>query len=325
MTALRAFIIAFLVATIFVHHAARAHEIRPAALTLQEKADGLVMAEWKQPILAGRKLKMRPVLPEQCPSAQTTRQTVTGNAVVESWTSRCVLDKGTVSVEGLDQTLTDVFVQIEYANGERRTEILRPASTSFQLEQSQSSPAAAYLRIGAEHMLFGWDHLLFVLGLLLLTPIRQLLWVITAFTLGHSVTLAIVALGLFTLPGGPVELLIALSILFLAIEVVRKTQGKTSITIRKPWLVALAFGLLHGLGFAGALSEIGLPDGAELLALLLFNLGVELGQILFVALLLLVIWCLRKTSIDQMKWVQRPAVYLIGGLGAFYTLTRILP
>lgn len=325
MTALRAFMIAFLVATIFLHHSAQAHEIRPAALTLREQADGLVRVEWKQPILDGRKLKMSPILPEQCPAATTTRQTLSGNAVVESWTTRCMLDTGTVTIEGLDQTLTDVFVRIEHANGEQRTEILRPANASFQLEQTQSSPAATYLRIGAEHMLFGWDHLLFVLGLLLLTPVRQLLWVITAFTLGHSITLAVVALGLFALSSGPVELLIALSILFLAIEVVRKQQGKTSITIRKPWLIALAFGLLHGLGFAGALAEIGLPAGSEILALLLFNLGVELGQIMFVAMLLLIIWCLRKISIDQMKWVERPALYLVGGLGAFYTLTRILP
>ncbi|MEO9468198.1 HupE/UreJ family protein [Parasphingorhabdus sp.] len=325
MTALRAFLIVFLVATIVVDPPAQAHEIRPAALTLREQADGLVRVEWKQPILDGRKLKMRPVLPEQCPVAKTTRQILSGNAVVESWSTKCVLDKGAVSIEGLDQTLTDVFVQIHYPNGTQRTEILRPASTSFQLEQTQSSPAATYLRIGAEHMLFGWDHLLFVLGLLLLTPVRQLLWVITAFTLGHSITLAIVALGLFTLPSGPVELLIALSILFLAVEVVRKHQGKTSITIRKPWLISLAFGLLHGLGFAGALAEIGLPAGSEILALLLFNLGVELGQIIFVAMLLLIIWCLHKTSLDQMKWVERPALYLVGGLGAFYTLTRILP
>ncbi|MEL6874551.1 MAG: HupE/UreJ family protein, partial [Pseudomonadota bacterium] len=301
-----------------------AHEIRPAALQLTETADGMVEVEWKQPVLSGRKLKMRPVLPDQCPEPETSRQVLTGQAVVETWSVPCRLDSGVLKIEGLDQTLTDVFVRILHADGSERTDLLRPASASLNLGEAASSPAADYLVIGAEHMLFGWDHLLFVLGLLLLTPVRQLLWVITAFTLGHSITLAIVALGLFTLPGEPVELLIALSILFLAIEVVRKWQGKSSITIRKPWLIALAFGLLHGLGFAGALTEIGLPKGTEILALLLFNLGVELGQILFVGLVLAAIWLLGKMSVDRRKWIEVPAVYLVGGLGAFYTMSRII-
>ncbi|MEO0440312.1 MAG: HupE/UreJ family protein [Pseudomonadota bacterium] len=303
---------------------ASAHEIRPAALQLTETADGMVEVEWKQPVLSGRKLKMRPVLPDQCPEPETSRQVLTGQAVVETWSVPCRLDSGILKIEGLDQTLTDVFVRILHADGTEHTDLLRPASTSLELGEAAGSPAASYLVIGAEHMLFGWDHLLFVLGLLLLTPVRQLLWVITAFTLGHSITLAIVALGLFTLPGEPVELLIALSILFLAIEVVRKWQGKTSLTIRRPWLIALAFGLLHGLGFAGALTEIGLPKGTEIQALLLFNLGVELGQILFVGLVLAAIWLLNKRSLDRRKWIEVPAVYLVGGLGAFYTMSRII-
>lgn len=303
---------------------ASAHEIRPAALELTEQSGGIVIVIWKQPILSGRKLKMRPVLPDQCPQPETTRQIISGDAIVESWQVPCRLDSGNVSIEGLDRTLTDVFVRLRIASGEESTHILRPASASFALGEPGGSPASAYLRIGAEHMLFGWDHLLFVLGLLLLTAPRQLLWVITAFTVGHSVTLAITALGLFTLPSEPVELLIALSIFFLAVEVARKWAGKTSLTIRKPWLIALGFGLLHGLGFAGALTDIGLPKGEEIWALLLFNLGVEIGQILFVALTLALLWLVRRVSIDQRKWVEIPALYLVGGLGAFYTLSRIL-
>lgn len=301
-----------------------AHEIRPAALELTEQSGGIVTVIWKQPILSGRKLKMRPVLPDQCPQPETTRQVISGDAIVESWQVSCRLDSGAVSIEGLDRTLTDVFVRLRRASGEESTHILRPASASFALGGPGGSPTSAYLRIGAEHMLLGWDHLLFVLGLLLLTAPRRLLWVITAFTLGHSVTLAITALSLFTLPSEPVELLIALSIFFLAVEVVRKWAGKTSLTIRKPWLIALAFGLLHGLGFAGALSDIGLPKGEEIWALLLFNLGVELGQIIFVALALAFMWLARRISIDQRKWIEMPALYLVGGLGAFYTLSRIL-
>ncbi len=303
---------------------ANAHEIRPAALELTEQSGGTVAVVWKQPILSGRKLKMRPVLPDQCPAPETTRQLISGDAIVESWQVSCQLDKGRIMIEGLDRTLTDVFVRLSTADGEETTLILRPASASFALGDPGGSPARAYLQIGAEHMLFGWDHLLFVLGLLLLTPVRKLLWVITAFTLGHSITLAITALGLFSLPSKPVELLIALSIFFLAVEVVRKWAGKTSLTIRRPWLIALGFGLLHGLGFAGALADIGLPKGQEIWALLLFNLGVEIGQILFVGAILAALWLIGRSPVDRRKWVEIPAVYLVGGLGAFYTLSRIL-
>ncbi len=302
---------------------ASAHEIRPAALELTEQSGGTVAVVWKQPILSGRKLKMRPILPDQCPEPETIDQVVSGDAIVESWQIPCRLDKGRVSIAGLDRTLTDVFVRLRTKDGTESTYVLRPASASFALGDPAGSPTGAYLRIGAEHMLFGWDHLLFVLGLLLLTAPRQLLWVITAFTLGHSITLAITALGLFTLPSEPVELLIAVSIFFLAIEVVRKWAGKTSITIRRPWLIALGFGLLHGLGFAGALADIGLPKGEEIWALLLFNLGVEVGQILFVCLALAVLWLAGKISLDKRKWIEAPALYLVGGLGAFYTLSRI--
>ncbi len=303
---------------------ANAHEIRPAALELTEQSGGTVAVVWKQPILSGRKLKMRPVLPDQCPVPETTRQVISGDAIVESWQVACQLDKGRVMIEGLDRTLTDVFVRLRTADGEETTHILRPASASFALGDPGGSPASAYLQIGAEHMLFGWDHLLFVLGLLLLTPVRKLLWVITAFTLGHSITLAITALGLFSLPSKPVELLIALSIFFLAVEVGRKWAGKTSLTIRRPWLIALGFGLLHGLGFAGALADIGLPKGQEIWALLLFNLGVEIGQILFVGAILAALWLIGRSPVDRRKWAEIPAVYLVGGLGAFYTLSRIL-
>ncbi len=303
--------------------AASAHEIRPAALELTEQSGGTIAVVWKQPILSGRKLKLRPILPDQCPEPETVHQVVSGDAIVESWQIPCRLNEGRISIAGLDRTLTDVFVRLRTKEGIESTYVLRPASASFALGDPAGSPTGAYLRIGAEHMLFGWDHLLFVLGLLLLTAPRQLLWVITAFTLGHSITLAITALGLFTLPSEPVELLIAVSIFFLAIEVVRKWAGMTSITIRRPWLIALGFGLLHGLGFAGALADIGLPKGEEIWALLLFNLGVEVGQIMFVCLALAVLWLAGKISLNKRKWIEAPALYLVGGLGAFYTLSRI--
>jgi len=303
---------------------AAAHEIRPAALELTEQADGMVSVIWKQPVLSGLKLRMRPILPAQCTPPEQTKQEFTGTATLETWQTACRLDRGEIRIEGLEQTLTDVFVRLKFANGSEQTRVLRPASPAFALaSETGNSPASAYLRIGADHMLFGWDHLLFVLGLLLLTPVRKILWVISAFTAGHSLTLAITALGLLRLPSGPVELLIALSIFFLAVEVVRKRAGKTSLTIRQPWIVAMAFGLLHGLGFAGALAAIGLPKGQEIWALLLFNLGVEIGQILFVATVLGAYWLISRLPIDRQQWLVRPALYLVGSLGAYYTMERI--
>lgn len=309
---------------LFLANPASAHEIRPAALELTEQADGNVAVIWKQPVLSGRKLRMRPILPAQCAPPDQTSQEFTGTATIESWQTTCRLDQGEIRIEGLEQTLTDVFVRLHFADGRKQTRLLRPASTAFSLNATGgNSPASAYLRIGAEHMLFGWDHLLFVLGLLLLTPLRKILWVISAFTAGHSLTLAITALGLFRLPSAPVELLIALSIFFLAVEVVRKQAGKTSLSIRQPWMVAAGFGLLHGLGFAGALADIGLPKGQEIWALLLFNLGVEIGQILFVAAVLSGYWLISRLPLDQQKWLARPALYLVGAMGAYFTMTRI--
>ncbi len=309
---------------LFLASPAAAHEIRPAALELTEQADGMVSVIWKQPVLSGKKLRMRPILPAQCAPPEQTQQEFTGTATIETWQTACRLDRGEVRIEGLEQTLTDVFVRLKFADGNEQTRVLRPASATFSLQaKGGDSPASAYLRIGAEHMLFGWDHLLFVLGLLLLTPVRKILWVISAFTAGHSLTLAITALGLFRLPSGPVELLIALSIFFLAVEVVRKQAGKTSLTIRQPWIVAAGFGLLHGLGFAGALAAIGLPKGQEIWALLLFNLGVEIGQILFVAAVLGAYWLVSRLPIDRQNWLARPALYLVGSLGAYYTMVRI--
>ena len=322
-TRLRQMLGVFLCA-LFLASPAAAHEIRPAALELTEQADGKVAVVWKQPVLSGRKLRMRPVLPAQCAPPEQTQQQFTGAATVETWQTTCRLDHGEIRIEGLEQTVTDVFVRLTFADGREQTGVLRPTSATFSLhEKGGDSPAGAYLRIGAEHMLFGWDHLLFVLGLLLLTPVRRIFWVITAFTAGHSLTLAITALGLFRLPSGPVELLIALSIFFLAVEVVRKQAGKTSLTIRQPWIVAAAFGLLHGLGFAGALADIGLPKGQEIWALLLFNLGVEIGQILFVVAVLGTYWLIGRLPVDRQKLLARPALYLVGSLGAYYTMTRI--
>ena len=177
--------------------------------------------------------------------------------------------------------------------------------------------------LGVEHILLGFDHLLFVLALLILVPTtRKLIWTITSFTLAHSVTLAAATLGIVNIPQKPVEAVIALSILFVAIEIVHWKQGKPGITRQWPWLVAFTFGLLHGFGFAGALTEIGLPDHAIPLALLFFNRGVEAGQLLFIVAVLLV-WGLMNRLVWP-TWAWRIPVYSIGSLAAFWTIDRIV-
>ena len=188
--------------------------------------------------------------------------------------------------------------------------------------ESWSEVASTYSLLGIEHILLGFDHLLFVLALLLLVPnMRMLLWTITAFTVAHSLTLAAATLGWADVPQQPVEAVIALSILFVAMEIVHWKQGHPGITRRWPWLVAFTFGLLHGFGFAGALNEIGLPEHAIPLALLFFNLGVEAGQLMFIAAVMLA-WALLK-RISWPDWVWRVPVYSIGALAAFWTIERI--
>ena len=209
-------------------------------------------------------------------------------------------------------------------------------------------PVGAYLGIGVEHILLGPDHLLFVLGLLLIVglgrlpdgryPTRRLLGTVTAFTLAHSITLSLAVLGHALLPGAPVELVISLSILLLALELSRAPvggpsradsgrdappTGASSLTLRYPWAVAFLFGLLHGFGFAGALAEIGFPEDAIAMALLLFNVGVELGQVAFIAVVLGVGWALRRTPLPASPWLRRGAVYAMGCMAAFWCWDRL--
>lgn len=303
---------------------AAAHEIRPALLQLEEKSDAVFEVRWKQPVADGRRLVLEPLLPETCePIGDETSKLVEG-AVVRSWQVACTLKEGAIGISGLDRTLTDVFVEIYYQNGDINRSILKPGEAGLELSsEAHAGPAGTYLRLGVEHILSGPDHLLFVAGLLLLARLRKLLWVITAFTLAHSVTLALTATGWISLASGPVELMIALSILLLAVEIVRMMDGKESFTAQRPWLVSFGFGLLHGFGFAGALGEIGLPKGAELLALAYFNVGVEIGQLLFVGVLLAIGFVLFKLISQSMNAARRILAYAIGVSGAFWVLERL--
>ena len=305
------------------HAPAAAHEVNPAFLELTETSDGQFNVVWKQPLKDGRRLKLDPFFPDGCESSPMTLEGARG-AVVSRWTLTCALDQGRLGVTGLERTLTDVFVQIHRLDGQLVSAVLKPADASFELaEEARGAPLFAYLRIGVDHIIFGYDHLLFVLGLCLLVRPAQLFLTVTAFTVAHSITLGLSTLAGVTLPGPPVESVIALSLILLAREALTLQRGGVSLTSQFPWLIAFGFGLVHGFGFAGALSEIGLPQNQEVWALLLFNLGVELGQALFVVALLMVAFVLSRLIKRGLAFSKTAAAYLVGISGTIWLVERV--
>lgn len=229
-----------------------------------------------------------------------------------------------IGFPGLEYTVTDVFVRVTLLDGSTTTTIARPTDPRVELRGgSWGANTLEYLTLGIQHILLGIDHLLFVLGLLLIVRGWGLLVkTITAFTLAHSITLALATLGYASVPLPPLNAAIALSILFLGPEIVRVWRGETSFTIRHPWVVAFAFGLLHGFGFASGLSTVGMPKAEIPLALLMFNIGVEFGQLAFVVLMLLVYRSLRVLEFHWPRWVEFAPGYAIGSLGAYWTIQR---
>ena len=233
----------------------------------------------------------------------------------------------TIAIAGLEDTISDVLVRLHHADGRLESHLLRPANPSVTLGAITSATARAlgYVQLGVQHILLGVDHLLFVLGLLIIVSDRwMLVKTITSFTVAHSITLAIATLGYASAPLPPLNAAIALSILFLGPEIVRTWRGETSFTIRHPWVVAFAFGLLHGFGFASGLSAMGLPKAEIPLALLLFNVGVETGQLGFVLLVILLEGSFRVLEVRWPRLVARLPGYAVGTLGAYWTIQRTL-
>lgn len=307
---------------------AAAHEVRPAYLALRETAPDRFEVIFKVPTRGDRVLRLAPVLPDTCVADGQPRFERVPGARIMRFAVKCEagLAGQTVSVDGLASTLTDVLVRIERVDGAVQMGRLQPTSPPFVVEAAPSWLAVArtYTVLGVEHILLGIDHLLFVLALLLL--IRswgRLAATITAFTVAHSLTLAAATLGWVHVPGPPVEAIIALSIVFVAAEIVHGRRGHAGITARAPWIVAFTFGLLHGLGFAGALAELGLPQNAIPLALLAFNVGVELGQLAFLAAVLLAWGVVRGLGLHGSDWLVEAPAYAIGGVATFWTLQRI--
>jgi len=308
---------------------ARAHEARPGFLQLRESDAGRYALLWKRPTGNETELAIAPVVPEGCRLATADRQQLTPGSVLARGTLTCEggLAGKRIAIAGLETTISDVLVRVHHADGRLESHLVRPAAPSVVLGGATSGAARAlgYLQLGTQHILLGVDHLLFVLGLLLIVSSRwMLVKTITSFTLAHSVTLAIATLGWASAPLPPLNAAIALSILFLGPEVVRRWRGESSFTIRHPWVVAFAFGLLHGFGFASGLSAMGLPRGELPLALLLFNVGVELGQVGFVLLVVLLERAFRVLEVRWPPLVARLPGYAVGTLGAYWTIQRTL-
>ena len=308
---------------------ALADEIRPAYLQLTETAPDSFAIIWKLPAKGDKKLGLSAVLPDNCRSVTEPGTELVNGAYIERWLSHCAggISAKTIFIAGLDSTVTDVMLRAEFIDGSSQSALLTPGQPSFTLSPKASSVqmAGTYTWLGITHILGGIDHLLFVFALLLIVnSFARLLWTITAFTLAHSITLAAATLKLVSLPQAPVEAVIALSILFLAAEILHTRQGRPGAATRWPWLVAFLFGLLHGFGFAGALAEVGLPQQAIPLALVFFNVGVELGQIAFIGVVLLLGRVLASLLPPQLAARgETVTVYLIGTLTSFWFLERV--
>jgi len=327
----------FAVLGVLVAQPARSDELRPGYLELRQTAPETYNLLFKIPA-RGEDLRLAVYLklPEGTRDVGLPRASFGDGAYVERRTIR--RDGGlaghAITIEGLSATSTDVLVRVESLAGVLQTERLSPTRTAFVVQAAPGAGevAATYLGLGVEHILFGFDHLLFVLALVILVrDWRRVAVTVTAFTLAHSITLAVATLGFVNVPAPPVEATIALSIMLVAVEILNARDGKPSFTARLPWLVAFSFGLLHGFGFAGALAEVGLPQHAIPVALLFFNIGVEVGQLIFVAAVLSLICLLRYAAMQlaEVALVERAfdrldgtIAYGIGGVAAYWLIER---
>lgn len=319
--------ITLLLAFVLNWGSAWAHEVRPAYLQVHEISPNVYSVLWKVPRTVDKVLDIQPKFEESFNLEETVPPRILEAFVLYTYqlSGENSLANTSLTINQLNTTGTDVLANIRLLNGEQHSFLLQPTSNSIIIPETPNKwqVVRTYIVLGVEHILIGFDHLLFVLALLIITSgFKNLLKTITAFTLAHSITLSFSALGLASLPGPPVEAVIALSILFLALEILKIQKGEPSLTSRKPWLVAFSFGLLHGFGFAGALESIGLPQSEIPLALAMFNIGVELGQIIFV-LAVLGIMKITSSYLPKKAWIRKIPPYIIGSLAAFWLIERI--
>jgi hypothetical protein len=315
---------------------AQAHELQTVALRLDEVAPGDVRANLNTPLARdGQPATVLPVFDQRCTMIGDTQVEREGDRILRNWQLQCKggLDHTQLRIEGLDPRTPETLITVRFANGVTQTLAVDRHDPAITLQANAAQRpivgVSSYLPLGIEHILLGPDHLLFVFGLMMVVAvtgggIRLLIVSLTAFTLAHSLTLGLAMFGIWGLPPKPVEILIALSIVLLAVELARhvtRPELAATLTLRKPWLVAFAFGLLHGFGFAGALSKIGLPEAARGWALLLFNLGVEIGQLLFVGTVLLIGSLLRRWM-PGLLLQPRLITIAFGAIAVYWTLDR---
>jgi hypothetical protein len=330
--------VAVLLAAVLAAEPALAHRLSPAFFGLTETATDVFRVQWKVSISGGLAATLEPQVPGGCSLSAAVRTYVLDDVRLQHAELTCPGGLGgrEFTVAGLPATQTDVLLRVDYLDGSASNQRLTPDLPSIVIPERPGAldVIRTYTALGVEHILLGIDHLLFVLALLLLVRgVGRLVATVTAFTIAHSVTLGAATLGFVRMPSAPVEAVIALSILFLASELARhgSAAGATArertvedLTSRFPWLVAFSFGLLHGFGFAGALTEIGVPAHAVPLALLFFNVGVELGQLIFIAAVLAVGWLVRRAPLAAPVWWQRATAYGIGSVAAFWVVERTL-
>jgi hydrogenase/urease accessory protein HupE len=326
----RSTILGLAFAALALFQSAIAHEARPAYMQVTEIAPLRYEILWRTPLLSGMRLPVVLRFPENTrnvtePVIQELSDSLIERRIIEASGS---LTGTRIDIVGLQATITDVLVRVQMLDGSYSTTLVRPSKPWIEIATSRSSleVATAYLMHGIEHILFGYDHLLFVLALILIVRRgRVLLVTVTAFTIAHSITLSLATLGLVRVPGPPVEATIALSILLLACEIIRSDRGQPSLTAQWPWLVAFSFGLLHGFGFASALTEIGLPQGDIPLALFAFNVGVEAGQLIFIVVVLGALRCVQWITFPALveRHGRSVATYAIGIMAAYWFIERL--
>ncbi|OIQ41270.1 MAG: hypothetical protein BM563_00875 [Bacteroidetes bacterium MedPE-SWsnd-G1] len=313
---------------LFIGLTVSAHEVRPGYFSVLQVNDSIYQVTWKVPAMGDAIPKIYPRVPETWEKLGEQQNLMSGN-LRRTFDFKITepIEGGLIRFDGQEKTLIDILLTIRLQNGNQYSVMIKPSNPRYTIpkEPSKYEVVTTYLILGVEHILIGIDHLFFVLALLLITVgFRKLIKTVTAFTIAHSITLSLSALGVVGLPGPPVEAVIALSIVFLAVELIKHYKGETGLTMKYPWVVAFTFGLLHGFGFAGALADIGLPQAEIPLALLFFNVGVEVGQILFILAVLGFIFILKKLKKSWPNWIQQVTPYAIGSVAAFWLIERVV-
>lgn len=318
----RALALCMLIVGLLAGSQLHAHEVRPAYLEITQSDATHYRIVWKQPTLGEIAIRLVPHLSNGWLEQQPEDQYASTGSLIRTWNIVSTQSPAgaAIYIEGLEDTITDVLVRVKLLDTGTQQVILRPEQPTLEIAAHESSSLPTFLVHGIQHILSGVDHLLFVLGLMLIVKDRwMLLKAVAAFTVAHSITLTLAMVAKLSLPSALVEALIASSIFILGLEIVRAQRGGTSLTIRYPWAVAFFFGLFHGMGFAGGLSDLGFADHDLLSALLFFNVGVELGQLAFIAFVLVLARALASLRIGQPIIWPRVAAYVVGIAGAYWT------